>query len=190
MKLDTNEHISKGTQRNLSIFTQTLIDLCTSKSFESITVNELCEKGNFPRSTFYNYFDDKFDLLNYYWTTLTSKINLSEHKKINSCEIVPIFYDRIYYLFSKNHMLLNRILRHNPIDSELMDSFNAMFHKTMRVTFVECLDYNNQDIPISIIASHFSNTFLLILQECFMTSQPISQDDGKKYLETLLKDLI
>lgn len=39
--------------------------LLEQKPFESIQVNELCQACMIPKSTFYNYFDDKYDLLNY-----------------------------------------------------------------------------------------------------------------------------
>ncbi|WP_282569193.1 TetR/AcrR family transcriptional regulator [Staphylococcus haemolyticus] len=39
-------------------------DLLQTKSFEQITVQDLCAKANVRRSTFYRHFNDKYDLLN------------------------------------------------------------------------------------------------------------------------------
>ncbi|ETJ34337.1 hypothetical protein Q604_UNBC11238G0001, partial [human gut metagenome] len=38
------------------------------------TINELCEKANYPRATFYNYFDDINDLLNYCWPRIARAV--------------------------------------------------------------------------------------------------------------------
>lgn len=40
-----------------------LQDLMEKKPFQKITVNELCQKANVHRSTFYLHFNDKYDLL-------------------------------------------------------------------------------------------------------------------------------
>ncbi|PTK65341.1 TetR/AcrR family transcriptional regulator [Staphylococcus haemolyticus] len=40
-------------------------DLLQTKSFEQITVQDLCAKANVRRSTFYRHFNDKYDLLNH-----------------------------------------------------------------------------------------------------------------------------
>ena len=40
------------------------------RSFEKITVNDLCEEALVSRATFYVYFRDKYDLLKYWLITL------------------------------------------------------------------------------------------------------------------------
>ena len=67
MKYDITKRATKGAQRTLEAFSGTMFELLSRKSFEEITVNELCQQSNYPRATFYNYFDDKYDLLNYCW---------------------------------------------------------------------------------------------------------------------------
>ena len=67
IKLDLNRKLSRGANRTLKIFSDTLFKLLTEKAFENITVNEICEKASIPRATFYNYFDDKYDLMSYCW---------------------------------------------------------------------------------------------------------------------------
>lgn len=45
-------------------------DLLQTKSFEQITVQDLCANANVRRSTFYRHFNDKYDLLNHVVSTL------------------------------------------------------------------------------------------------------------------------
>ena len=40
-------------------------ELLTKKSFEDITVNEICERANVRRATFYKHFSDKYEFLKY-----------------------------------------------------------------------------------------------------------------------------
>ena len=65
MKYDLSKKQTQGARRTLRAFSNALVALLEQKPFESIQVNELCQACMIPKSTFYNYFDDKYDLLNY-----------------------------------------------------------------------------------------------------------------------------
>ena len=70
MKLDARKRKTMAARRTLKILTLALTQLLQVKPFEKISVIDICEKALVPRATFYNYFDDKYDLLQYYWSTL------------------------------------------------------------------------------------------------------------------------
>lgn len=42
---------------------QTLMDLLTQKTFDQITVKEICDKSEISRVTFYTHYNDKYDLV-------------------------------------------------------------------------------------------------------------------------------
>ena len=58
MKYDLSGGISRSAGRVFSAFRSALFALVQRQSFESITVQALCAEADYPRSTFYNYFDD------------------------------------------------------------------------------------------------------------------------------------
>ena len=64
---------------------------------------------NFPRATFYNYFDDKYDLLNYCWFVLAEKVHIDEAQKFKPDAIVVTYFDRLYDLFDDNSQLVSAI---------------------------------------------------------------------------------
>ena len=84
MKYDLSKPITRGAKRTLDALSGAMFLLLSEKSFEEITVGELCEQAQYPRATFYNYFDDKYDLLNYCWLSLAEKIGLSEYHHAGS----------------------------------------------------------------------------------------------------------
>lgn len=51
------------TLRTRKIIKDSLIDLLNIKSFDSLTVNDISKKAMINRTTFYRYFNDKYDLL-------------------------------------------------------------------------------------------------------------------------------
>ena len=58
MKYNTNKKMTRGAKRTLNDFMCTMFTMLSEKNFEEITVGELCKCANYPRATFYNYFDD------------------------------------------------------------------------------------------------------------------------------------
>ena len=57
-------------QRTKKALITTFSDLLETKSFDNITIQDLCEKANVRRSTFYRHFNDKYDSVSYTHLTL------------------------------------------------------------------------------------------------------------------------
>lgn len=78
-----------------------MLELLSQKSFEHISVNEICDISNFPRATFYNYFDDKYDLVDYCWYTLAKEIQVDKVTKVESDRALIVYFDRLYDILIK-----------------------------------------------------------------------------------------
>ena len=67
-------------KRTKKALTDAFIKLLSEKSFEEITVNELCDAAGVRRATFYKHYNDKFDFLTAYTRTLRDKFDSSVWK--------------------------------------------------------------------------------------------------------------
>lgn len=180
---------TRGAERTLKAFSTTLFTLLAHKSFDSITVQEICDNSNYPRATFYNYFDDKYDLAQYCWYLIQSKLNLEEHHNLDPNEAIQVFFNRLYQLFSDKQALLEKIVQHNPLNSTLMQHFYSYFKQVMHDLFMECLDFQDHPVPLVILADHFSNTILLMFEWCFFKDECITLDEAHDYLQQLLSKI-
>lgn len=190
MKYDLSKKPTRGAQRTLEAFSKTMFALLAKKSFETISVNEICEISNFPRATFYNYFDDKYDLLTYCWYLLSREVKIEETSSNSSQKILTVFFDRVYDLFMDHSELLNGIFRNNPINSPLINNFSAYLKQIMQEIFYEYLDFDNKNVPLQLVADHFSNTVMLILEAIFLKQQPISLEQAHEYMHYLVGHLL
>lgn len=59
------EKLSKSTRRTLRDLGEALNDLLKEECLEKISVKDICDRSLVSKSSFYNYFDDKIDLLWY-----------------------------------------------------------------------------------------------------------------------------
>lgn len=61
-------------------------ELLTKKTFDDITVNELCEMAMIRRPTFYSHFEDKYDFLRFYLNEIQSRIESESDEVTGSRE--------------------------------------------------------------------------------------------------------
>lgn len=57
-----------------------LKQLLREKSFEDITVSEICDRAKIRRATFYKYFDDKYAFLKFFVGSLREEFDASLHR--------------------------------------------------------------------------------------------------------------
>lgn len=186
MKYDITKKATKGAERTLDAFSSTMFELLSTKSFEEITVNELCEKSNYPRATFYNYFDDKFDLLNYCWYSLYEQVHLEEYESLDPEESLYIFFNRAYDFITAHKNLIKNILKFNSAESFLLSHFRVQLSTKMREIFNLSPCKDHYQIPYEIIADHYCNTILLILEWHFLKEKDCSKVQAHEYLKFLL----
>jgi len=189
VKYDLTKKITRGAKRTLDAFSGTMFELLSTKAFEEIAVNELCQKSNYPRATFYNYFDDKYDLLNYCWHSIGKQIHIDEYAELDPEESLYIFFDRAYDFASTHLEKIQRILKFNSIDTFLLNHFKGYLGTQMREIFQQCPYKNRYEIPYEIVADHYCNTILLILEWSFLRGNGFSKTQAHEYLKYLLRML-
>ncbi len=189
MKIDINKRLTRGSQRTLAAFSATLLGLLSNKAFEEITVNELCEKSSYPRATFYNYFEDKYDLLGYCWYCLVEKIFIKDHECHNPEENLFGLFDRIYDFCLEHITILIKILKYNTKEGIMYNHFRMYMNTSTREIFYQCSQTKPCKIPYEILADHYSNTILLILEWSFLKENTCSKEQAHDYLNYLVAAL-
>ena len=189
MKYDIHQKPSKFAERVLADFSSTLFRLLQGKTLRSITVNELCEQARYPRATFYNYFDDIYDLLNYVWYCMEKDIDIADYPDIEPEERIYVIFSRVYDYFVIWHERLDKVMRHNPVDGAFVQSCG----RYVRGRTTEIMKSTGCDaahgIPSEMVAEHYGNTIQLVLEWSFLRGASMSRDDALKCLRTLLSEL-
>ena len=67
-----------STRRTYLLLSRSLFQLLEETPFEKISLTQLCDDSMVPRSTFYRYFEDKYDLLYYCLETFFEAANLNK----------------------------------------------------------------------------------------------------------------
>ncbi len=108
-KIKEDARVIKTKRKLVSTF-QKLLD---SKKFEDITVNELCDRSDIRRATFYKHFTDKYDFLHYFVKTLRDNFdNRSWHRTrgIGTTEYYVDYVRGIVDFLTRNEEIINKVL--------------------------------------------------------------------------------
>lgn len=189
IKYDINKPLNRFAQRTLSTFSEKMFLLLEEKSFEEITVNEICNIANYPRATFYNYFDDKYDLLNYCWTLLCKEIHLDNLENIEPENRLFEILNSIYDFLDSNINELKSIIHMNTLDGELISSFIIYLKNQVKDIMQKSTCTQKYEVPYEIMVEHYSNTIMLVLEWCFLRNNKLSKDEVTQYIKYLLGNI-
>lgn len=188
MKLDQVDKNKSFTKRLLNDFTTGLFSLLQQKKLENITIAELCEKTNYPRSTFYNYFEDIYALMDYCWLSISEKIQINNFQSIDHKERTLTLFSMVYDYMEDNRKVIDKLLKHNSIDGAMLQSLDKFIKNTIHQMVDECEFSIKYPVPKDIISEHYSNTVQMILSACFL-DKTITKKESLTYLDFLLGTL-
>ena len=121
------------------IFKNSMIRLMKENSFENITVAMILEESTLSRSTFYRYFKDKYDLLNYYYQS--NVVAIFETAHYDSWEL---YLKAIYKLLLDNYEYFKKALAVKSANSfyDFLYEFSYDYVKEayVKIKGSDCLD--------------------------------------------------
>ncbi|MCH4009276.1 TetR/AcrR family transcriptional regulator [Companilactobacillus sp.] len=183
MKYQYDQTISRSSRRTIMAFSNALAELLTKESFENITVNSICQEADYPRSTFYNYFEDKYDLLDYCWAWLFGQLHFETMEKSDQQTMLIQAMDRIFDFATEHIDYLNKILKNNSA-GYLYNSCKQYFLKISFNIFTE-LFTNHTNAPVELVVEHCFSAVMIVLEWKFIQHHNISKREANQYLDEL-----
>ncbi len=189
MKLDTSAKLNRFQKRALHDFSTGMMELLQEQSFESITVNTICDRCSYPRSTFYNYFEDLYDLLDYSWSVSSEAIIDEETMAVDEAERMDYIFHRIFRFMKEREVYLNRMMKNNAMDGAMMQSLRMFMCRLTSQLIQNCSLHQDLNIPQEMYAEHFTNTTVLLIEWRFLKPQKLTEDQAYEYYRYLLGNL-
>ena len=186
MKYNLNEKQTKGAKRVLSALGSALLKLLCEKPYESITVGEICNVAEYPRATFYNYFDDKDDILNYYWYKIESNLTLTYHEEDEPKDLITECVGSLYDMAEKHFESLKMLARHNPMNGYFLMSCRIFLTDKIKCLISNSTIKKSSAVPTDILAEYYISTLLIVLFKCLSYENQPEIETVKKYLFLLI----
>ena len=171
-----------------------LIELMQEKEFEDIKVIDICKQSLINRSTFYDHFNDKFELLNSFMNDL--KIELLEHLKESKNlkyktikEYFIIIVKELFTYINKNinvYSILSIIKKnYNSVARDML--FDAAHTAVCEELNEHCINHSN--IPNESISLFYLSGVITILTESVKDTNKFSEDKVLEELDKLIPEL-
>lgn len=173
-------------KRTHKLLSTALIDLLCRKgsSFNSITVNQICEQAMVHRTTFYKHFEDKFDLL-----SLTMEHLMQNYLQMSTEERLK---KPIQSLFKISDDGLFVKAMDNQKDDEVFGNFIAKYIKELiKRDFLEIKKKGKTyPLPIELIEEFHAGVIGALITWWFHQDKEVSAEQmDKYYYQMISKDI-
>lgn len=113
-------------------------EILEHKSFEELTVNELCEKAMIRRTTFYKHFADKYEYFNFYLSELRETFKAQVSAKTDISDPLTYSTQMLHEMFKfvKGHKKILDRLKYSNRMSFLYEALQEQISLELRYMFI------------------------------------------------------
>ncbi len=169
-----------------------LTELLKEKAFEEIKVLDLCEKAYINRSTFYDHYQDKNELLVDYLNSL--RIELDKYIRIHIKETPKT---KAYYIESIR-LILNYLNQNKDVCSSII---NNNYHSVLTYTLIDIIakDINKENdqekilingVPNDITIKFYIGGLIVLSLDWLNNQKDYSEEELVNYLNKLIPDYL
>ena len=156
-----------------------LYDLMQKKSFEKITIKQICDEVGVIRGTFYNHFMDKYEALEY----LTKELLFSDFNKENNSHTI---FTHIISIIDEHQSFFERaflIQGQNNFEDMLQNIFKEIFSQMMRGMEI---NFQKQPFDHLYLASFYAASLKFVVKEWVSHGCQTSCDEMSQRIEILI----
>lgn len=185
MKLDYNAELTTSQKRTTKLIVSTLFLLLTKKNFDDITVREICRTSLIPHSTFYNYFDDKYDVFR--WAVLREFYERYPEMDtvMNHYDNIDKAADLVCDFMEEYKLVFSKMVKHNPQNGTAMQVAKEGITAFGNVLVKNCTRDKNFDFPYEVLFNNYITGFLELFIQTFYEKKTYTREQIHNYMRTL-----
>jgi len=179
VKPETKDRRAKRTRQTLR---ETLLALLKEKRYGEISVQDIIERADVARSTFYVHYVDKDDLLvggqGVFASNLDQHSGAMQHVKIEDISIFPAY---MWFTHIKLQSHIMKILEKDSAIDLAMKTLQGLFQRDIQAWMQwQARDIGKTSMPETLIVDYMSNSLMVLLRwwvKQGMTQTPQEMDD-------------
>lgn len=188
MKKIEFDKLNNGGKRTYNNFMVSFYELLSTKCFEEITVAEFCQFAKYPRATFYNYFDDKYELLECFWQwSFKRSIHIEYHNFKNVDELIWTLFDLSYNSLESKEESIKKIMKLNGSDAYFISSLDYFIKRKLEMLCNSTNILDSVNMPRDVVIEHISSTIFIIVKNRFIKNNKWSEEETFGYFNRLLR---
>ena len=186
MKFKLSDKTSRFAKRTLAEFSERMIVMLADMSLEEISVQKICDICNYPRSTFYNYFDDIYDLMDYCWIAIMKDMDIEKYLNVQGEQNTEQIFSFLYEYLDRYRPQIYRILSKNGLEGRCMASLRAFMKKQIGQIISKCPGTRDFPVREDIMVDYYAVTLEMLLEKCFFAKEQLSKEEALQTVGFLL----
>ena len=186
MKFKLSDKTSRFAKRTLADFSEKMIAILADMSLEEISVRKICDICNYPRSTFYNYFDDIYDLMDYCWIAIMKDMDIEKCLNVQGEQNTEQIFSFLYEYLDRYRPQIYRILSKNGLEGRCMASLRAFIKKQIGQIISKCPGTRDFPVREDIMVDYYAVTLEMLLEKCFFAKEQLSKEEALQTVGFLL----
>ncbi|MDY3929093.1 MAG: TetR/AcrR family transcriptional regulator [Clostridia bacterium] len=179
-------------QKTNSLLSKALSDVMQKKPFEKITVSDICRAAMVHRTTFYNHFTDKYDLLNYMMNDLLNVFDCFniENKSFDEYKSYCMKVAQVVINHITENISMFKLLLIQNKDERIISNFRSVLTQKIYEKLLK-FDDNGTDLPIPapIIANMYAGGCISVITWWIENDSQISSSDLLKYFDMMIRPI-
>ena len=186
MKFKLSDKTSRFAKRTLADFSERMIVMLADMSLEEISVQKICDICNYPRSTFYNYFDDIYDLMDYCWIAIMKDMDIEKYLNVQGEQNTEQIFSLLYDYLDQYRLQICNILLKNNLEGRCMASLRTFMKNQIRQVISMCPGTKDFPVREDVMVDYYAATLEMLLEKCFFTKEQLSREESLQAVQFLL----
>ena len=186
MKFKLSDKTSRFAKRTLADFSEKMIAMLADMPLEEMSVQKICDICNYPRSTFYNYFDDIYDLMDYCWIAIMKDMDIEKYLNVQGEQNTEQIFSLLYEYLDRYRPQIYRILLKNSLEGRSMAYLRAFMKKQIGQIISKCPGTRDFPVREDIMVDDYAATLEMLLEKCFFAKEQLSKEEALQTVDFLL----
>lgn len=186
MKFKLSVKTSRFAKRTLADFSEKMIAMLADMPLEEISVQKICDVCNYPRSTFYNYFDDIYDLMDYCWIAIMNDMNIQKYLNVQGEQNTEQIFSLLYEYLDQYRLQIHKILLKNNLEGRCMASLRTFMKKQIGQIISMCPGTKDFPLREDVMVDYYAATIEMLMEKCFFTKEQLSKEEALQAVRFLI----
>ena len=147
-------------------------------SLEEISVQKICDICNYPRSTFYNYFDDIYDLMDYCWIAIMKDMDIEKYMNVHGEQNTEQLFLLLYEYLEHYRLQIHKILLKNGLEGRCIASFRTFMRKQIGKVISICPGTKDFPVREDVMVDYYAATIEMLLEKCFFAKEQLNKEEA------------
>jgi AcrR family transcriptional regulator len=187
-----NKEVDRRVIKTRQIIQDALFSLMQEKPYNKITIQEIIDRANVGRSTFYSHYETKEDLLISCIEHLLQMLNQFMLNYLDTADekprLLPVaeLFDHIY----ENHRIMRGLLKSEEGDA-FFNRIQTYWNNSIEEYIKSKLPKEGKPaIPLEILTNHITGTLIQLLKWWTLNKMPYTSAEMDEYFHQLINPCI